>query len=336
LHVRQAQFQLEKEYVMADERGGRGRNRENLRENDEELTRRTDPADTVHMRPDEANRGATDERRMVAPDPKIDAGFPGQRPRDVPKADTGEERPEATYVLTGDLTGSRDGAALKGRDATPGELETPRQSQRQFGPAGAGGGGAPETADPNYTVTHSDVGNDAKAGKTAASLDDLNAPRGARVRGAMPMTVRDVMTPIVEVCTPQTELYYVARMMADRDVGAIPVVDNTDSMKPIGIITDRDIVVRALAKRQDVNAMKAGDCMSSGVVTVTPDGDLQDCIATMEREQVRRIVVTDAFGRCVGIVAQADIATKTMMSTTADLVREVSKPDGAQEQRRYH
>src|SRR5688572_12058289 len=123
--------------------------------------------------------------------------------------------------------------------------------------------GAPETADPNFPVTHPDVGHDGKAGKAAASQADMSAPRG-RVSGAVPpMTVRDVMTPLVEVCTPQTELYYVARMMADRDVGAIPVVETTDSMRPIGIITDRDIVVRALAKRQDVNAMRAGDCMSS-------------------------------------------------------------------------
>jgi CBS domain-containing protein len=195
--------------------------------------------------------------------------------------------------------------------------------------------GAPETADPNFPVTHPEVGHAGKAGKAAASPDDLGAPRG-RVTGAPAMTVRDVMTPVVEVCTPQTELYYVARMMADRDVGAIPVVENTDSMKPVGIITDRDIVVRALARRQDPSAMKAGDCMSSGVITATPDGELQECVERMEREQVRRIVVVDSFGRCVGIVAQADIATKTMMSTAADLVREVSKPDGAAEQRRYH
>ena len=216
-----------------------------------------------------------------------------------------DKRSQPTFSLTSDLTGAPQSA------------------------------GAPETADPNFAVTHPDVGHDGKAGKAAASQGDTGAPRG-RVSGAMPMTVRDVMTPLVEVCTPQTELYYVARMMADRDVGAIPVVDNTDSMRPVGIITDRDIVVRALARRQDVNAMRAGDCMSSGVITVTPDGDLQECIERMEREQVRRIVVVDAFGRCVGIVAQADIATKTMMSTTADLVREVSKPDGAAEQRRYH
>ena len=210
--------------------------------------------------------------------------------------------------------------------------ENDEQAGRRTEPAS--GGGAPETTDPNFHL-HPDVGNEGKAGQTAASLDDLNA-RGRTSGGAVAMTVRDVMTPVVEVCTPQTELYYVARMMADRDVGAIPVVDNTESMKPIGIITDRDIVVRALAKRQDPNAMKAGDCMSSGLVTVTPDGDLQDCVEKMEREQVRRIIVVDAFGRCVGIVAQADIAMKTMMSTAADLVREVSKPDGAAEQRRYH
>ena len=217
-----------------------------------------------------------------------------------------EQRSQQTFSLTSDLTGA------------------PQQAS------------APETTDPNFAVTHPDVGHDGKAGKAAAAAQsDMSASRG-RVSGAMPMTVRDVMTPLVEVATPQTELYSVARMMADRDVGAIPIVENTDSMKPIGMITDRDIVVRALARRQDPGAMRAGDCMSSGVITCKPDDDLHECTERMEREQVRRIVVVDAFGRCVGIVAQADIATKTMMSTTADLVREVSRPDGAAEQRRYH
>ena len=192
-----------------------------------------------------------------------------------------------------------------------------------------------EAGDLNFAAAHPDVGHEGKAGKASAS-GRMRSRSERNAEGAAASCVRDIMTPVVEVCTPDTELYYVARMMADRDVGAIPVVESTDSMKPVGIITDRDIVVRALARRQDPSDLCARDCMSSGVVTCTPNDDLDACTESMEREQVRRIVVVDHTGRCVGIVAQADVATKTQMATAAELVREVSIPDGAAEQRRYH
>ena len=149
----------------------------------------------------------------------------------------------------------------------------------------------------------------------------------SEISGRAPRFVRDVMTSDIEVCTPQTELYFVARMMAERDVGAIPVVHSTDTMMPVGIITDRDIVIRAIARRQDPSALRCADCMSSDLLTVTPGMNLEECLNRMEERQVRRVVVVDESGRCCGIVAQADIALAAPAGETAELVRDISQPD---------
>src|SRR5207237_9952835 len=109
---------------------------------------------------------------------------------------------------------------------------------------------------------------------------------------------RDVLGGNDEGCTRDTELRYAARMMAERDAGAIPVVESTDMMKPIGIITARDIAVRVVAKGQDPATMRVGGAMSSGVVTIDQNARLEECVQLMERRQIRRVVVVDAGGRC--------------------------------------
>jgi len=141
-----------------------------------------------------------------------------------------------------------------------------------------------------------------------------------------PRIVRDVMTADVEVCNPETELYYVARMMMERDCGAIPVVESTDSMRVVGVITDRDIVVRSIAKNSNPLTQRARDCMSTELVTISPDAAVEECVRTMERRQLRRMLVIDNTGRLCGIVAQADLATSTGGQLAAELVREVSEP----------
>jgi CBS domain-containing protein len=192
--------------------------------------------------------------------------------------------------------------------------------------------GLPEIADPNFTAAsprakdHTDTG--VTRMDTGRNFDNRKSQAG---RSGNPSCVRDVMTADIEVCTPQTELYYVARMMAERDVGAIPVVESTDSMKPVGIITDRDIVIRAIAKRQDPDGLRCADCMSTDLLTVAPDMSLDECLNRMEERQVRRVVVVDESGRCCGIVAQADIARMAPANETAELVRDISQPDEDQQ-----
>ena len=143
------------------------------------------------------------------------------------------------------------------------------------------------------------------------------------------MEVRQIMTVNPACCTPDMKLQEVAKMLMDHDCGCIPVVEGKGSMKPLGVITDRDICCRVIALGKNPYQMTVGDCMSGNVVTVTPEMSLEDCCKVMEDNQVRRVPVVDANGRCCGIVAQADIAQYAPRKTTAEVVKEVSKQTAA-------
>ena len=139
------------------------------------------------------------------------------------------------------------------------------------------------------------------------------------------MQVRDIMTENVAYCTPDTRLSNVAQMMVAEDCGEIPVCD--ESGKPVGVLTDRDIVCRLVAKGKEPTSLTAQDCMSSPVVTVTPDTNIDDAARLMEQYQLRRLPVIDANGRCCAMVAQADLATKGPHDTVVEVVSKVSEPN---------
>lgn len=132
------------------------------------------------------------------------------------------------------------------------------------------------------------------------------------------------MTEDPACCTRETPLQDVAQKMIDGDCGCIPVVADEKSRELVGVISDRDIVCRAVAQGKDPTKTTAGDCMSKEVVTVTPEADLDECCQTIERNQVRRVPVVDDDGCCCGIVSQADIAERTDPPHAASVVKEVS------------
>lgn len=140
------------------------------------------------------------------------------------------------------------------------------------------------------------------------------------------MKVRDAMTPNPACCTPETGLREVAQMFVDFDCGAVPVVDGSETKRPVGIVTDRDIACRAIAKGKNALELTARDCMSSPIVTVSQNDPLDACISAMEDKRVRRVIVVDDMGRCCGIVAQADIARNASKGKAGEMVREVSEP----------
>jgi CBS domain-containing protein len=140
------------------------------------------------------------------------------------------------------------------------------------------------------------------------------------------MKVKEIMTKSPACCTPETSLREVAAMFVDHDCGAVPVVDNLDTRRPIGIVTDRDIACRAVAKGLNALELTARDCMSSPSVTVPEDASLDEAIQLMEDNRVRRLPVVDERGRCIGVVAQADIALSAGKGKTAEVVREISQP----------
>jgi CBS domain-containing protein len=122
------------------------------------------------------------------------------------------------------------------------------------------------------------------------------------------LLARDVMTEDPVCCTPETNLQDVAQMMVEADCGGLPVTDSADSMTPIGMITDRDIVCRAVAQGKDLRVMTASDCMSTPCVTIDADSSLEECISLLEGSMIRRVPVVDDDGACCGIISQSDIA----------------------------
>lgn len=139
------------------------------------------------------------------------------------------------------------------------------------------------------------------------------------------MKIKDIMSKDVSCCTPDTGLQEVARMMVECDCGEIPVVDDRTSMRPVGVITDRDITCRAVAQGKNPLQLTARDCMTSPVVTSSPDADIDECVEAMQDHKIRRLPIVDGTGRLCGIVAQADIALRAGKGDTAKVVKEVSE-----------
>ena len=134
-------------------------------------------------------------------------------------------------------------------------------------------------------------------------------------------TVKDVMTAGPTSIATDAMVVEAARRMLAEDVGSLPVVDG-DSL--VGMITDRDVVLQVVARDLDPNKVPVSNVCSEGPVTAQPDEPLDDALARMAKEQVRRLpVVTD--GRLVGILAQADIARTARPESTGRLVEEISE-----------
>lgn len=140
------------------------------------------------------------------------------------------------------------------------------------------------------------------------------------------MKVKDVMTPDPACCTTDTSLQEVAKLMVDHDCGEIPVVESKGTKQPIGVITDRDIVVRSVAKGNNPLDLTAADCMSKPCVTVTPEMSIEECGNILETNKIRRVPVVDQAGDVCGIVAVADIALRAGGNVTTEVVKEVSEP----------
>jgi CBS domain-containing protein len=136
----------------------------------------------------------------------------------------------------------------------------------------------------------------------------------------------EVMTRNPVACEPGDSIVRAAEIMKREDVGSIPVVESDGSRRLVGILTDRDIVVRVVAEGRDVGAATVNDAMTRNPATCREEDDVQQAVAHMAERQVRRMPVVDAEGRLSGIIAQADIATRVHRDeTTGDLVEAISE-----------
>lgn len=138
------------------------------------------------------------------------------------------------------------------------------------------------------------------------------------------MDLDRLMTRNPKFCLATSPLQEVARAMRDEDVGEIPVVDM--DRHPIGVITDRDIVLRTLAAGRNPLDVRAQDCMTAPPIVIRDDASVEECARLMERQQVRRIPVVDAKGALCGIVALADLERSGARSLQTDVTRSVSQP----------
>jgi CBS domain-containing protein len=121
------------------------------------------------------------------------------------------------------------------------------------------------------------------------------------------MKLKDIMSTEVEIVRPDVSIREAAEKMASLDVGALPVCDDR---RLIGMITDRDITVRAVAAGRDPKSTLVRDCLSSEPVYGFEDQELEDAQALMEQKQIRRLPVLSREKALVGIVALADLAKK--------------------------
>ena len=137
------------------------------------------------------------------------------------------------------------------------------------------------------------------------------------------MKVKEVMHPGVAWVQPDSPLAEIARMMRDEDVGSIPVGEND---RLVGMVTDRDIVVRGLAGGGDCSKLKARDVMTKPIVYCRADEDVEDSIRIMEKNRIRRLPVIDENKRMVGMLALGDIAAKTGRDLTGEVMKSVAQP----------
>lgn len=140
------------------------------------------------------------------------------------------------------------------------------------------------------------------------------------------MQVSELMTAEIVCCMPGETAQQAANLMKQHGVGAILVVSSPSDPLLEGIITDRDLCCGVVAGAKDANATQIFELMARVPVTCLPDDSIEDCEELMRQNQVRRIPVVNKFGRCVGIVTQADLALHLPAARVGETVREISKP----------
>lgn len=138
------------------------------------------------------------------------------------------------------------------------------------------------------------------------------------------MILKDIMSRDVHVVAPDATLQEAARLMQNYGVGSIPVCDGTRLQ---GMITDRDIAIRAVAEGRDPFTVKVQDVMTPGILYAMEDQSVEDAARMMEEKQIRRLVVLDSNKNLVGVVSLGDVATKSRNDSLAgETLEAISQP----------
>jgi CBS domain-containing protein len=137
----------------------------------------------------------------------------------------------------------------------------------------------------------------------------------------------EVMTPAPATCEPGDPITRAAEIMKREDVGAVPVVESQASQRLVGIVTDRDIVLRVLAGGRNVQEAVVRDAMTGTPAYCREDEAVRHAVGYMAERQVRRMPIVDAEGRLRGIISQADVARRVNQDkATGEMVEAISQP----------
>jgi CBS domain-containing protein len=138
----------------------------------------------------------------------------------------------------------------------------------------------------------------------------------------------DVMTKDVVTCSPGDSVMEVAQLMKKEDIGPVLIVENDESKTLVGIVTDRDLVLKVVAEGQDAKTTRVGDVMSKKLVTCRAEDNIDTAMQAMAQFQLRRIPVVGENMELLGIISQADLATRVdAPEKTAEVVKEISQSD---------
>jgi CBS domain-containing protein len=138
----------------------------------------------------------------------------------------------------------------------------------------------------------------------------------------------DIMTRDVVTASPNDTVVEVAQLMKREDIGPILIVENEESKTLVGIVTDRDLVLKVVAEGQDAKTTRVGDVMSKKLVTCRADDDIDVAMQAMAQFQLRRIPVVGENMELLGIISQADVATRVdAPEKTAEVVKEISQDE---------
>jgi CBS domain-containing protein len=136
----------------------------------------------------------------------------------------------------------------------------------------------------------------------------------------------EVMTKNPVCCLPTDTVSKVAQLMKSKNIGPVPIIENEQTKKLVGVVTDRDLALKIVADGRDPKSTKAEEVMTHKVVTVHAEDNLQKALDAMAEHKLRRILVVDDNHAIVGIIAQADVATRVdLPEKTATMVKEISQ-----------
>jgi CBS domain-containing protein len=139
-------------------------------------------------------------------------------------------------------------------------------------------------------------------------------------------TCESMMTKNPICCLPTDPVVKAAQLMKRENIGSIPVIENEQTRKLVGIVTDRDLALKVVAQEKDAKSTQVASVMSDMLVTCQEEDEIQKALDAMSEHQLRRIPIVNSENKIVGIISQADVATRVNKpEKTAEIVKDISQ-----------